>query len=241
MATSFNLKVWCYSLAWVSVFSACTSEYLSSDEPRSKDKSIVFNSQQLFINTPYVSETIGGDLVQAFTEGYALGKGTEMRALIGGDKAVGTWQPVLSEKGDTLLYVINYRPTGYVLLSAHRDCTPILVQSEDGYFDTSKDNPMMKYLLDECKAYVLGHHFLPDSIKRQNRFAWDLLGLNKKPVNLERLRSSGETEGINEVVNLYMSTLSNAQLEGYKVYTLDDYQLTSILQQNSLYTIELYY
>ena len=48
--------------------------------------------------------------------------------------------PVSDEKNETVYYVINYQDGGFVLMAADDRYEPILSYSDDGYFDTNKEN-----------------------------------------------------------------------------------------------------
>lgn len=220
-----TIKLW-FLFAGIVLSASCTSNYQNDDDvsfQRAPEPSL----SEYRLHLPYSSNDIGKDLAQSFASKYVPSGGSDLRSISIG-KAIRSIQAVCSTQGDTLLYAINYEPRGYVLLSAKRDCSPILAQSSTGTFDVNSKSSITQYWLEECKAYVETSHMLEDSIKQKHYLEWDALALNSRLVQAEQLRSADNPADIDQIVNLYLSTIYKAEKEGYSVYTLKDFERTSL-------------
>lgn len=118
--------------------------------------------------------------------------------------------------GEPALYVVNYTPEGYAIISATRKYTPIIAHNSEGSIslDVSSNYPIHSLL----EGYVKDIEYvrtLPDSLTRQARLQWEMLG----SARLQELRS------IDYNANIYRKISEAAyrfEQEGYRVYRYVD-------------------
>ena len=79
---------------------------------------------------------------------------------------------IKSDDGHTLMYIINYAPEGFVIVSATKDYYPILAFSDKGSYSVEKSEIANRMWLDKTKIAVLQSANLADSIKLGMRVLW---------------------------------------------------------------------
>lgn len=163
--------------------------------------------KEVWMRQPLKGETISLDLVvQVLPK--SKGKQGELRSLANSANVKSSYP--ISDEGKVLLYIINYKPSGYAIVSALRSHQPLLAHSDRGEIDPTNLPPALSALIDGFKKSVLNSVHLPDSIKRQNAIAWESLGLNQ-----QKLRSFYYSGTHEEYIR---EQLSKLQEEGYSIY-----------------------
>lgn len=118
--------------------------------------------------------------------------------------------------GEPALYVINYEPEGYAVVSASRKYTPIIANSPRGYISLSDGaNPTTKALLEDYVKRVEYAETLPDSLTRLARLQWEMLGEDKP----QQLRSIVYDEDMFRKIS---DAIYKYKQEGYRVYRYRD-------------------
>lgn len=79
---------------------------------------------------------------------------------------------IKSDNGRTLMYIINYAPEGFVIVSATKDYYPILAFSDKGNYSVEKSEIANRIWLDKTKIAVTQSADLSDSIKLGMRTLW---------------------------------------------------------------------
>lgn len=79
---------------------------------------------------------------------------------------------IKSDNGRTLMYIINYAPEGFVIVSATKDYYPILAFSDKGNYSVEKSEIANRMWLDKTKIAVTQSADLSDSIKLGMRTLW---------------------------------------------------------------------
>lgn len=123
---------------------------------------------------------------------------------------------VFSKDGQPALYVMNYSPRGYSIISATRKYDPIVSYSDIGYIpqDYTK-NSMVKELIQYYAGVVRTASLLPDSLTRLSRLQWEMLG-NKRESEFRSIRYD------EEMYHKISSAISKYETQGYRVYRYRD-------------------
>lgn len=130
-----------------------------------------------------------------------------------------------NEKGETMMYVVNYSDNkGYVVLSAKNEYQPVLAFSETGNFNVSEvNNNGTSVWVEEQIHAIQNVSALPDSIRMQNKNAWNSFFKEKKSIQLasaEQTRASIPTE---YEVGVYIEeSLQKWSDEGYEIHSYGD-------------------
>lgn len=123
-----------------------------------------------------------------------------------------TITPVLSSKGDALMYIISYgKSNGYTIVSATKEYSPIIAFSENGTWESS--NEVLSYFVEEYKQKIESQEFLDsDSLRSVHAFEW--LSYEKPDVNMTRL-----IHPTDQMIEEWKSTArANLISQGYSVY-----------------------
>lgn len=122
-----------------------------------------------------------------------------------------------TKDGKPALYVINYIPRGYAVVSATRKYTPIISYNLDGHISLKGDtNTVIKDILDNYVKSIEYANTLPDSLTRSSLMQWEMLG-EERPVQT-RLEG-GHDEDMFRKVSVAIDKYTN---EGYRVYRYGD-------------------
>lgn len=85
-------------------------------------------------------------------------------------KSVGT---ISDDNGNALMYVVNFEPTGFTIISATKNYAPILAYSDDSQFNSTHSlNQGVTDWLDETKYAIELSDNLPFEEKFKNRIQW---------------------------------------------------------------------
>lgn len=145
----------------------------------------------------------------------------------GEEKAIEEVIPVKNEKGDVLMYVVNYAGNaGYVILSGKKECQPILAYSETGKFDVaSSQESASSVWLQERSDAVETAETLPDSVQRQNMRAWNTFFDAQDNVDL--VQEGTQTRSVDPDLEYQAGAFIEESLqkwsdEGYQIYPYGD-------------------
>lgn len=131
----------------------------------------------------------------------------------------------ISEGGENLIYILNYKPTGYALISATRSYTPILAYSDTGEINPDDMSPNLAYIVDGYKQEIKKSKSLPDSVKRRYAIEWEVLNPNKTSLRslvsqayldeqLQRLKNEGYTiYDYKEITSCFNPYLNREELQ----------------------------
>ena len=124
-------------------------------------------------------------------------------------------QTVVSETGETLMYVVNYaNDKGFTVISATKNYTPVLAYSDEGYLNVNDDSFTDNIFIDEYKAHIEAVVNIESDSLRQ-RYAIDWSFYEKKP---EAVNSRTYTD------SQIQQELANARTyytnQGYEVHSL---------------------
>lgn len=194
-----------------SLFFACQQDVPTMEKPSQDQESRTeYRDLNELLSVPQRSTKVS--LKQALAATQEQGQG-ELRALQ--NKRVQSTSTLYTSSGEPALYIINYSPEGYAVVSASRNYTPIVAHSPKGFISLKDDNNPAKALLEDYVRQIEYANTLPDSLTRLARMQWEMLN-NEKP---EHLRSIEYDE--NAYNELY-KTISIYEKQGYKVYRYAD-------------------
>jgi len=170
-------------------------------------------------------DNITMDVVKQVASMYGNMQGTQTKS--GEEKAIEEVSPVKNEKGDVLMYVVNYAGNaGYVILSGRNEYRPILAYSETGKFDmvTSQVGGASVWLKEQLYA-VENVEALPDSVRRQNARAWNAFFDEQKKGNLGQ--QGIQTRSVDPDLQYQAGAFIEESLqkwsdEGYTIYPYGD-------------------
>lgn len=74
-----------------------------------------------------------------------------------------------------LIYIINYNPTGYVIISSTRDFFPIIAFSKEHQFNDHTSNSSISFWIETVKNNIQNSYTLTDSIKNRISLSWQNL------------------------------------------------------------------
>ena len=165
------------------------------------------------------------DVVKKVAGMYGNAQGAQTRG--GEEKAIEEVVPVKNEKGDVLMYVVNYAGNaGYVILSGTNEYQPILAYSETGKFDMAKSQERGTSVWLQEQQYAVGNvAALPDSVRRRNARAWSAFFDEQERVNL--VQQGVQTRAVDPELESQAAAFVEESLqkwsnEGYKVYSYAD-------------------
>lgn len=101
-------------------------------------------------------------------------------------------QPI-DKDGETLMYVINYKEGGFVIISATRNYLPILAYSEDGHFDISSIKGGLSLWVDETTAAIKASGEKADSTKAEMNRLWRIYEETEQNNSIQTKASSSVT------------------------------------------------
>ncbi len=162
------------------------------------------------------------DVVKKVAGMYGNAQSAQTRG--GEERTIEEVVPVKNEKGDVLMYVVNYAGNaGYVILSGTNEYQPILAYSDTGKFDMAKSQERgTSVWLQEQQYAVENVTALPDSVRRQNARAWAAFFDEQERVNL--VQQGVQTRAVDpnlssQLGNFIEESLQRWSDEGYMVYT----------------------
>jgi hypothetical protein len=112
------------------------------------------------------------------------------------DKSIKNVTQHKSNDGLSSIYIINYQPQGFTILSDNQNANPILAFSETGEFDLTKVSSSIgiNNWLKQSLSYVHQSKNMVDSISRINSLRWyNLLNENSAPKAEQFVRTSYST------------------------------------------------
>lgn len=176
------------------------------------------------------------DVVKKAAGMYGNMQGGQTRS--GKGKAIEEVIPVKNEKGDVLMYVVNYAENaGYVILSGKNEYQPILAYSETGKFDVSS-NDGTQFWLKEQMEQIENISLFPDTIKWTNQKSWNRFFEQEVAIQVinkaQTKASNPQLE--NDVANYVAESLMQWSQEGYKIYPYSDF--CNIFSSDELWFIE---
>lgn len=190
--------------AFVALLSACSKEHQPLQEKQANNSaSTSFNISEL-LSVPQRDPKVS--LQQAIGAGVNNGDET-LRATQ--SKKVLSHFTLYTRAGEPALYVVNYAPEGYAIVSASRKYTPIISQSSKG--SVSLESAFMNELLQSYVKEIERANSLPDSLTKLARLQWEFLG--ERGCDDFRTVDYDETayKKISEAIHQYIG-------KGYRVY-----------------------
>lgn len=130
--------------------------------------------------------------------------------------------PVNDEKGVASLYIVNYENNqGYLILSGVNEYQPILAFSERGNFDINRKDDGTSVWLEEQQAIIKNVNVLPDSIRWNNKKAWNSFFIKKKSLQLlNDPQTRSVDKNLEYEVGVYIEeSLAQWEREGYQIYS----------------------
>ena len=95
------------------------------------------------------------------------------------------------EKGEPLMYVLNYSDGGFVIVSATKEFYPILAYSEDNNFDMSSSLSGVEKWLNDTKEAIFASESINDSVKAKISFLWNSLETSNVPIGQTKASTRG--------------------------------------------------
>lgn len=207
---------------------SCRQDNSTTAEPALSAEPKVAKDINSLLSTPNLS--IEASLEQAISVASVQSKNS-LRALA--HKAVKSSATLYTKQGKAALYIINYSPEGYTVVSASRKYPPIIAQSAKGSISMTDSLPSVRYLLDDYVRQIEYANTLPDSLTRSARVQWEMLSReNKKRANT--LRSWEDGPNHNEMLKV----LSQWENQGYRVYSYGEFSGSGLLPDNTMSDIE---
>ena len=113
-------------------------------------------------------------------------------------KRVSASVETLSERGNSLMYIINYPDGGFVIMGATKNYYPVLAYSDEGSFDTTTELGGAALWLEETKDAIKTSDVLNDTIKTKMQLLWKSYetadAISTQETQDMRLRSSSSAE-----------------------------------------------
>jgi len=113
-------------------------------------------------------------------------------------KRVSASVETLSERGSSLMYIINYPDGGFVIMGATKNYYPVLAYSDEGSFDTTTELGGAALWLEETKDAIKTSDVLNDTIKTKMQLLWKSYetadAISTQETQDMRLRSSSSAE-----------------------------------------------
>lgn len=142
------------------------------------------------------------------------------------EKAIEAVIPVKNEKGDVLMYVVNYAGNaGYVILSGKKEYQPILAYSETGRLDLQNiSNTGLSLWMNESLYAIENSGLLPDSIRFQNERLWNRSFERKVPFSITSdMQTRSVDPNLEYQVGVYIEESLQAWSDaGYMIYPYGD-------------------
>lgn len=133
---------------------------------------------------------------------------------------------IKSDNGRTLMYIINYAPEGFVIVSATKDYYPILAFSDKGNYSVEKSEIANHIWLDKTKIAVTQSADLSDSIKLGMRTLWSSYseGVAAKANGNAVTKAPGwdELSPMEQVFQLRIAELQAELGDGFHFHRLSD-------------------
>lgn len=103
-------------------------------------------------------------------------------------KTIKSIETVIGQDGDTLMYMVNFDPTGFSIISATKNCAPILAYSDDSQFILGAGNGTEVWL-NETKHKISSSNELQSEEIFKNRIQW--LRYEQSTIPHETITKSG--------------------------------------------------
>lgn len=172
-----------------------------------------------------VIDTVGdvtADVARYVAESYA--KTAQTRNSV--TKKIKEIIPVNGEKGVASLYIVNYENNqGYLILSGVNECQPVLAYNNQGYFDIEKsETDGTSIWLQEQIHMVEKSSLLPDSIRIENKRAWNVYFKKEKNIQLSsKVATKTSDSDLEYEIGAYIEeTLNQWGNEGYTIYSYNE-------------------
>lgn len=176
------------------------------------------------------------DVVKKVAGMYGNAQGAQTRG--GEEKIIEEVVPVKNEKGDVLMYVVNYAGNaGYVILSGTNEYQPILAYSETGKFDVDKNDGTQLWLKEQMEQIELVN-LLPDAMKRTNQKSWNRFFEKEVAMQMSAKAQTrvGDLQLEKEVADYVAESVNRWRMEGYKVYAYGEF--SNLFSDDELWLIE---
>lgn len=188
----------------------------------SRDVSSSSAANPLMVTVIDTIDDINIDVIKSIAESYTRNTQTKSSAI----RKIKEIIPVKDSQGTEIIYIVNYENNmGYVLLSGNNEYKPVLAYNETGNFNLKEaEHTGVSIWLQTQECAIQNVKLLPDSIRLQNRRAWNKYLEKKVPVQLV---SKGHTRNVDPdlqyQVGVYIEeTLNKWSDEGYTIYPYGD-------------------
>ena len=146
------------------LFFACNNE---ADLVLDQEFGAVIENPAIFDDETFVSLEQATEVANAFFKGETTLKSfSSQRAIVSAETVRGD-----SEK--PLMYVMNYKDGGFIIVGATRNYYPVLAYSEDNSFEFTDDMGPVEIWLDDTKEAIRTSDTLDDSTKYSMRTDWN--------------------------------------------------------------------
>ena len=159
MKAFYSMKV-VFLLCFTALFFSCNdSDYLNVEQEFIDSQEV---SNKLEDESSFVSLSKAMEVADVFFNGRTAtttsSRSTQTKQIDGNPIKIP------DENGTPLMYIINYRDGGFAIVSATKNCYPVLAYSDEGSFTLSKDMGGAAVWLDNTKKAII------DSDSRVNFF-----------------------------------------------------------------------
>lgn len=168
MKAFYSMKV-VFLLCFTALFFSCNdSDYLNVEQEFIDSQEV---SNKLEDESSFVSLSKAMEVADVFFNGRTAtttsSRSTQTKQIDGNPIKIP------DENGTPLMYIINYRDGGFAIVSATKNCYPVLAYSDEGSFTLSKDMGGAAVWLDNTKKAIIDSDSLNDSIKSEMRALWN--------------------------------------------------------------------
>lgn len=172
-------------------FSSCNN----TEEELFRKNNGEINETQLSHNKFFVSKEEGIKVANAFYRKLGKHTSTSFKEQMTRSNEIPNIESI-SKNGKTLMYVINYSDSGFVIISATKDYYPIIAYSDDNNIDINNGNLGLSHWLENAKTEIEASSKKNDSIKNKMRSLWDekMVPLNQTRTHTTRSGSLTEAD-----------------------------------------------
>jgi Peptidase C10 family. len=201
----------------VSFFVGCNDGDLTVLAPETDTEILSGNNNGTFVSSEQASDVAAFFFCELLKE-----RATKSNLSVA--KTIASLETV-GENGDPLMYIINYKNGGFIILSATRDYYPVLAYSEENAFVVTPDQEPIINWLKETKEAIRESDALDDSTKLEMRHTWAQYEPNANAVSsrvMTKSAASNETQMFSAYVNRLQELESMPECENYLFYSLVD-------------------
>lgn len=150
MKAFYSVKV-VFLLCFTALFFSCNdSEYLNVEQEFLDSQEV---SNQREDESSFVPLSKAIEVADAFLNGRTATTASSRSAQT--KQVDGNPIKIPDENGTPLMYIINYREGGFAIVSATKNCYPVLAYSDEGSFTLSKDMGGAAVWLDKTKKAII--------------------------------------------------------------------------------------